>query len=161
MTLEYSLRRRSVHARVMAFVWLSLACLVLGAAAGSLPWLAQKTWENALAVEISPLNVKSDLPAGPASGEQRPIVWSVLIALEMSLLGSACYVFARAGFSEVDLAARYNGLADALCVAGDDLGRLEQAAAILVPKASGLKTGAAAFSAKDVQSLAELVKPFK
>ena len=69
----------------------------------------------------------------------------------------ACFLLGRSAFFEIELAARFNGLADALCIAGSDFGQLEKAANLLVPKTKYFSVPKL-FSAKDLSALADVIK---
>jgi len=82
------------------------------------------------------------------------------LVLGLFAVSFACFLLSRSAFIEIELAARFNGLADALCMAGNDLGQLEKAANFLVPKSKYLSVPEI-FSAKDLKSLAEFAEQLR
>ena len=155
MTIELSLRKRAYRSRFMAAVWLCLAAVILVGTFTSLPTVTEKT---IIAVQGS-----GNTP--PADTESkvflRPQLYAVVIvALGLFAISFACFLLGRAAFVETELAARFSGFADALCVAGDNFERLEKAANMLMPEAKYLSVPDI-FSAKDLQSLVEVLKELK
>jgi hypothetical protein len=153
MTLELSLRRRATHARFLAILWLSISIGVLIGAYASLPFIAQKTLSIAGSVDPS-------MQMANISHLHVPIFAITTLLMGFSVISIACYLLGRSAFVEIELAARFSGLADALCVAGSDLAQFEKAAAVLVPKGKFLS---APFlrSTKDLKSMAELLKQIR
>ncbi len=54
--------------------------------------------------------------------------------LGVCVVSFACFLLGRMAFVEVELAARFSGLADALCVAGNDFEQLKKATNLLFHK---------------------------
>ena len=84
----------------------------------------------------------------------------VTLALGFSGITFVGFLLGRASLFEMALAARLGGLADALCITGNDIDELEKAASIVVPKAKHLSIPEI-LSAKDIKELAETLKPAK
>ena len=72
----------------------------------------------------------------------------------------ASFLLGRASLFEMAVAARLGGLADALCITGNNINDLEKAANIVVPKAKHLSVPEI-LSAKDFKEMAETLKPMK
>jgi hypothetical protein len=72
----------------------------------------------------------------------------------------ACFLLGRTAFVEIELAARFGGFADALCLSGDNFEQLEKAANILMPETKYLSVPEI-FSIKDVGSALELLNKVK
>jgi hypothetical protein len=49
------------------------------------------------------------------------------LTLALLAIRSACFLLGRTAFVEIELAARFLGLAAAICIAGDNLDHLEKA----------------------------------
>lgn len=160
MTIELSLRRRSTQARCFASLWLILATLILIGTYLSLPYIAHKTLNY-----VSQIEGQFPVPTGGATiGDlktktflQMEVVTLVTLVLGLFAVSFACFLLGRSAFVEIELAARYSGLADALCIAGDNFERLEKAAALLVPKAKEFSIPEM-FLPKDREAFVELLK---
>src|SRR5258706_3647143 len=138
MTIEFSLRRRATQARCFAAMWLILAIVVLVGSYISLPSIASETLKSVNQIEASMQNVAID--GHPADMGRPPFIHLhifalIILILCLSVVSFASYLLARAAFIELESAARFIGLADAICIAGDDFGQLEKAATLLVPRA--------------------------
>ena len=79
------------------------------------------------------------------------------LILGLFVISFACFLLSRSAFVEIELAARYGGLADALCIAGNDFEQLEKAVNLLVPKAKYLSIPEI-ISPKNLSSLADVIK---
>jgi len=163
MTIEYSLRRRAAQARLLAIFWLGLATVILVSTYVSLPFFAKQVSRSVSAVEIE-TNVTTSRASGESS-QLAPSAHLQLYALGTLTLGVlaisfCCFLLGRTAFVEIELAARFTGIADALCIAGDNMEQLEKAAQLLVPAAKYLSVPEI-FSVKDIQSVAATVKPVK
>lgn len=139
----------------MANVWLGLATVILVTTFASLPVVTQKTLSS---MERDGSVEAKNVEAKPLSHPQLYTV--VVLALGLIAISFACFLLGRAAFVETELAARFSGFADALCVAGDNFDHLEKAANILMPEAKYLSVPDI-FSAKDLQSLVEILKELK
>jgi hypothetical protein len=84
----------------------------------------------------------------------------VTLVLGLCAVSLACYFLGRAGCMEIELAARFGGLADALCLAGSDFDQLERAVLILVPKSKYL-SATEVLSIKDLKIAADALKPLR
>jgi hypothetical protein len=163
MTIELSLRRRASRARYMAILWLSIATLLLVFTYLTLPFVTQQIVSSigGSGVGSSGLkdvveNEKKEVKAGP--GLQ--IYTVVIVGLGTGAILFACFLMGRAAFVEIELGARFSGFADALCISGNNFEQLEKAANILMPEAKYLSVPEI-FSAKDMQSLVEVLKQLK
>lgn len=160
MTIEHSLRRRATQARCLSIIWLSLAVAILIGTYVSLPTVAAKT-----IVFVSQLKEASPTSTvAVATGNLEPgrILQANIFSLGTLLLGLsavsfACFLLGRSAYVEIEIAARCIGLADALCIAGDDFERLQKAADLFVPKAKYFSTPEM-FSPKDRESFVEILK---
>jgi hypothetical protein len=152
MTLEYSLRRRARRARMMAVLWLSLATSILVITYISLPVFA-----NEVAGSISNIETKG---SDPKAIPQMQLYTLGTLTLGVLTIAFSCFLLGRTAFVEIELAARFSGIADAFCIAGDDMAQLEKAVQLLVPSAKYLSVPGI-FSVKDLQSITDLVKQVK
>jgi len=153
MTIEFSLRRRATQSRCLAALWLSLSVIILVGTYISLPLVVNKTLSSIIQIEGRSSETNSGVPVD-AHAQFLAIATLFLAVLAISF---ACFLLGRSAFVEIELAARFNGLADALCIAGNDFGQLEKAANLLVPKAKYLSVPEI-FSAKDLSSLLDFIK---
>lgn len=147
----------------MATVWLGLALVVLGVVYSSLPFIVGKT----LRVLATPEHV-----SGPAAkfdkelandftpSNYKQIIAVVSLVFGFGVVSYAAYLLGRCAQVEYAAASHFGGLADALCIAGEDLQRFEKAAAILVPKFAAL-SDSTLFSTKEIQSIGEVFKQLK
>lgn len=134
MTIEFSLRRRAIQARYFAIMWLGLAIIVLIGSYISFPSIAGKTLQSVTQIEGSTELDGSSLVTGKAMFFQLHTFALIILVLCLSVVSFASYLLARTAFIELETAARFIGLADALCIAGDDFDQLEKAASLLVPR---------------------------
>jgi hypothetical protein len=160
VTIEFSLRRRSERARLMAGVWLSLATLILVGTYISLPIIANATIRTFNSI---------DSGGGKAGPSQQPAesksfhveIYAVgVLALGLVAVGFACFLLGRTAFVEIEMAARFSGLADALCIAGDNFEHLEKATELLMPATKYLSVPEI-FSTKDLDSVVEVLKQLR
>src|SRR2546425_824794 len=136
MTIEFSLRRRAVRSRYMAILWLSLATLILVGTYISLPLIASSTITTFRNMELQPSGVSAAAIQPTADGKASHIELYALGVVTLALLAIcfACFLLGRTAFVEIELAARFAGFADALCIAGDNFEQLEKAANLLMPE---------------------------
>lgn len=153
MTIEFSLRRRAAQSRCFAAVWLSLSVIILVGTYISLPLVANKTLSSIVQIEGRSSETNS---GGPVDAHVQFLAIATLV-LAVFAISFACFLLCRSAFVEIELAARFNGLADALCIAGNDFGQLEKAANLLVPKAK-YRSVPEIFSAKDLSLLVDFLK---
>jgi len=153
MTIEFSLRRRATQSRCLAAVWLSLAVIILVGTYISLPTVVNKTLRNISQFVGQTSGTNNILMA---DAHIQFFVMGTLI-LGLSAISFACFLLGRSAFVEIELAARYSGLADALCIAGNDFGQLEKAVNLLVPKAKYLSIPEI-ISSKNLSSMADVIK---
>jgi hypothetical protein len=137
----------------LAALWLSLSVIILVGTYISLPLVVNKTLSSIIQIEGRSSETNSGVPVD-AHAQFLAIATLFLAVLAISF---ACFLLGRSAFVEIELAARFNGLADALCIAGNDFGQLEKAANLLVPKAKYLSVPEI-FSAKDLSSLLDFIK---
>jgi hypothetical protein len=146
----------------MAIVWLILATAILVGTYVSLPLIANNTL-------LTVKNVEPKSSAATTSTAQ-PITESKMPHTELYTLGIltlallaicfASFLLGRSAFVEIELAARFVGLADALCIAGDNFDQLEKAAALLMPETKYLSVPEI-FSTKDLGSIMEVLKQLR
>ena len=158
MTLEFSLRLRAKRSRYMAVVWLVLATVILIGTYISLPRIARTTLTSVHAIE----EPKSSTTQPPISSQQTHSELYSIGVLTLALLAVlfACFLLGRTAFVEIELAARFVGLADALSVAGENLEKLGVAANILVPGTKYLSVPEI-FSTKDLTSVVDVIKELR
>ena len=77
----------------------------------------------------------------------------------MAAIGFASYLLSRAAMFEVALAARFSGLADALCLAGNEIKRLEEIAPFVIPPVTPIESRL--FAPEDVKLVADVIKQAK
>ncbi len=160
MTIELSLRRRAAQARYFAAIWLLLATSILVGVYFSLPSIADRTLHALSRAELGIPDAKGnigttaqDLKASSSS----QLYGVVALALAFGGVAFACFLLGRAAFVEMELAARFGGLADSLCIAGEDFDRLEKTASLLMPSTKYLSVPEM-FSTKDFQPVVEILK---
>ncbi len=136
----------------MGLLWLSIAVLILVGTYVSIPNIAARIL-RALILD-APSN-----PAVPASilGGYTFYFAILILLFGMSSVAFACYLLGRTAFLELDLAARANGLADSLCIAGGEMEIFEKASTLLVPKRLFIASSSV-FSEKDKESIIQFVK---
>jgi hypothetical protein len=124
MTIELSLRQRARTAHRIAMIMMGLAVVTLLTTFGiltvgsDLVTVAKPSLSTtAQTVSLSEISIRS-----------------AQAILGLIAAGAAAFVLSRAAFIELEISARMNGVADALCLAGSDSNELERLAGILVPK---------------------------
>jgi hypothetical protein len=161
MTIELSLRRRATHARCFGILWLTLAVAILVGTYTSLPAVADKILSSVSKTDHVAIGAtgsgKDDAKEAKTTTTYLQTFAIATLILGLSIISFACYLLGRTSFFEMELAARFGGLADALCMAGNDLGNLEKAAVVFVPKATYLSSPVA-LSANDIKPLVDAVK---
>jgi len=128
-----------------------------------MPYFARQTLYSIGKIDVQSVEARN-IPSADST-ETKSLVHTQVYALGTLALGLlaisfACFLLGRAAFVEVELAARFSGIADALCVAGDNFEQLEKAADLLVPAAKYLSVPDI-FSVRDLQSVAEVLKQVK
>ena len=163
MTIEVSLRRRAMQARYLAILWLSLACAILVVTYITLPVIADKILGSISKIEIQAAGFKS----GAIPHDVDPQIFTHIqfyalgtLALGLFIISFACFLLGRSAFVEIELAARFSGFADALCIAGDNFEQLEKAANILMPSTKYLSVPEI-FSTNDLKSLVDILKQIR
>jgi hypothetical protein len=146
----------------MAIVWLILATVILVGTYVSLPLIANSTLVTAKNVEPKSSAVTSGTSQATLDSRMPHSELYTLGILTLALLAIcfACFLLGRTAFVEIELAARFAGLADALCIAGDNFDQLEKTAALLMPETKYLSVPEI-FSIKDVGSALELLNKVK
>jgi hypothetical protein len=152
MTIEHSLRRRATQSRYLALLWLSLAIVILVGTYISIPFIAGKT----LVSVSASLSLNGSGTTSTLEGQVFYCAMGLLV-FGLSAISFACFLLGRSAFFELEVAARSNGLADALCIAGGNLETLEKAANILVPKGKYMAIPDV-LSRKDRESFVEILK---
>ena len=165
MTIELSLRRRATQARCFAILWLAIAVIVLLTTYFTLPSVAGKTLDSINKIQGDRMGRESSPITDESLGAKKSFNHLQVFALTTLVLGVsavsfACYLLGRSAFMEMELAGRLCGIADALCIAGNDLGQLEKASALLVPKADYLSSSKL-ISAEDLKALAEVLRKLR
>jgi hypothetical protein len=160
MTIEFSLRRRATQARCLAILWLILATIILIATYISLPLIANKTLSSINRIELQ--SVAAEGTRTPDTLDSKTFFRGQLYVMGTMLLGLlaisfACFLLGRSAFVEMEMAARFSGFADALCIAGDNFEKLEKAANLLMPSTKYLSVPEI-FSTKDLKSIVEILK---
>ena len=152
MTLEFSLRRRAMQSRCLAALWLIVAISILAVAFFSIPHISNKVFLSVSTFQ----HASGGSPISPLDGYSFYCAIGIIIMGLFAIL-YACFLLGRNAFFELELAARSNGLADALCISNGKVETFEKAAAILIPKGRFLD-GPELFSRKDRESLIEIMK---
>ena len=163
MTLELSLRRKAAKARMFAILWLSLAVGILVGTYISLPSAAGRT--------INAINTITENSTAPdsvnssegANSDKKPYISLPVFALTTLILGVfaisfACYLLGKVAFIEIESAERLRGIADALCIAGNNFEQLEKATDLLVPKNQSIASNSKSLSTDDLKGLAEITR---
>ena len=163
MTIEFSLRRRAARSRRLAVLWLVLTAAILVGTYVSLPHLATDLLTSITRIE-QPFSKSDSGSKDTAAEPKRPMVSAHIFTLTtlgfaVSAVAFACYLLSRSALIEVDAAARLNGLADAICIAADDIKKFEQACAVFVPKRE--PRDASILAANDLKVIADTVKQLK
>jgi hypothetical protein len=160
MTIEFSLRNRARQARLLAIIWLGLATIILVATFISLPYFAQKTLSSINKLDAQSAQGKNsstiDTSEAKSPSHMQPFAIGTL-TLGVLVISFACFMLGRTAFVEIEQAGRFNGIADALCIAGDKIEQLEKTVSLLVPTARYLSVPEI-FSLKNIQDVADLVK---
>jgi hypothetical protein len=152
MTIELSLRRRATNARYLAMFWLSLAIVILVGTYISIPFIASQ----ALASVSAFLHTNSNGTTSPT--EEQAFFCAVgMLIFGLSAISFACFLLGRIAFIELEIAARANGLADALCISASNMETLEKAANVLVPKGKYFSISDG-LSQKDREAFVEILK---
>ena len=152
MTLEFSLRRRATQSRCLALLWLGLTIIILVGTYLSIPFVASRAL---LSVSAS-MHSSGTAITSPSEGQAFYFAMGMLL-FGVSAIALACYFLGRSALIELELAARSNGLADALCIAGGNMETLEKASSLLVPNGH-YSAISATLSSKEKESMIELVK---
>lgn len=152
MTLEFSLRRRATRSRYLALLWLSVAIIVLVGTYVSIPFVASRAL---LSVSAS-IHSNNTATTSPSEGQALYFAMGMLL-FGLSAIALACYFLGRNALIELEMAARSNGLADALCIAGGNMDTLEKASSLLVPRGR-YSENSDALSKKERESMIELIK---
>lgn len=157
MTIEFSLRRRAARCRYMGILWLALATAILLGTYISLPIVGNSTLNAVKSLEVQPPGAKAISQATPDSNGTLIELYAVgVLALGLLAVCFACFLLGRTALIEIELAARFNGFADALCIAGENFDQLEKAANLLVPRTKYL-SAPRIFSQKDLKPILEVL----
>jgi hypothetical protein len=163
MTIELSLRRRAIYARLLAILWLLVATVILVGTYVSLPGLANRALSSVSQLSLA---VGNSGPAPTKTANEVPTSQHAefyafgIVGLGVLAIGFACFLLGRTAFVEIELAARYAGIADALCLAGENLDALEKATNLLVPAAKYLSVPEI-FSVNDLKTVVDTVKQIR
>ena len=131
----------------MATVWLGLATFILVGTYASLPIIANRAVQTLVSVEQNATQTAVD-----RKGSNIELYAIGVVALALLAVRFAGFLLGRTAFVEIELAARFGGLADA-----QSFDQLEKAANILVPSSKYLSVPEI-FSTKDFDSVAGAVK---
>jgi hypothetical protein len=141
----------------MAALWLALATAILIGTYISLPIIANNTLNAVKSLEAQPSGAKATSQPFLENNATRIEFYAVSVsALGLLAVGFACFLLGRSAFVEMELAARFSGFADALCIAGEDFDQLEKAANLLVPRTKYL-SAPKIFSPKDLKPILEVL----
>lgn len=128
--LESSLRSRASRAKYSSAVCLSLSVVTLIFAYISLPWFIDKALFSIVSFEIDVSTVTI-----ATSNDLYIRVFSIAVLfVGIAAIAFACYLLSRFAFIQLELSVRFNGLADALCICGNDLALFDKASIIFAPK---------------------------
>jgi hypothetical protein len=152
MTIELSLRRRATQSRCLAILWLSLAIVILVGTYISIPSIASQ----ALLSFSASLNTNSSGTTSPVEGQAFYCAMGMLV-FGLSAISFACFLLGRSAFIELEVAARSNSLADALCIADGNLEAFEKAVNLFVLKDKCFAVSDV-FSRKGRESFVEILK---
>jgi len=142
----------------MATLCLALATAILIGTYISLPIIASNTLSAVKSLEAQPSGAKATSQAPLENNATRIEVYAVsVLTLGLLPVGFACFLLGRSAFVEIELAARFDGFADALCIAGENFDQLEKAANLLVPVTKYL-SAPKIFSPKDLKPILEVLK---
>lgn len=139
----------------MAAFWLALASLILISTYLSLPLVAGGTlraFNSAFSFEMQ--------TQSPSITPHVELYATGVLALGIFAICFACFLIGRTAFVEIELAARFLALADALCLAGSNLEQLEKAANFLLPGTKYLSVPEI-FSVKDLDTVATIIKDLR
>jgi len=150
MTIEYSLRRRAIHARRLAAVWMGIAVIILISTYASLPFIINKAL-----IIIRTVEGQDPIDNGAADIHMQYFILSIA-TIELMAVAFACYLLGRSAIIEIELSVRFNGLADALCLSGNNWEQFEKATLLMVPKTKHLTSKD--FSPKDYKWLIDILK---
>lgn len=152
MTIEFALRRRAFRSRCVSSLWLLLTVVILIGTYISVPQLVNKS----LVVAETYSHVHYGA-LSPATNRDKTYVVMAMVAFCLVAIGFACFILSRSAFIENELAARYYGLADAICIAGNRFEDFEKAAHLLVPKSKSFAI-TDVISEKDRTALMSMLK---
>ena len=129
----------------------------------TLPVIADKTLSSISKIELQATGLKNS----PIFHDTDPQIFTHIqfyalgtLALGLFAISFACFLLGRSAFVEIELAARFSGFADALCIAGDNFEQLEKAANILMPSTKYLSVPEI-FSTNDLKSWVEVLKQIR
>jgi hypothetical protein len=145
----------------MAILWLTLATTILVGTYVSLPLIASRTITTFRNIELQSSGVRAVQPTAENKAAPHIELYALgVVTLALLAISFACFLLGRTAFVEIELAARFAGLADAVCIAGDSLDNLEKAANLLAPGTKYLSVPEI-FSIKDLGSVLEILKQTK
>jgi hypothetical protein len=147
----------------MAILWLNLAITILVGTYISLPLIANGTLQTFHAVQVdqSTAAKANASQIGPENKAPHLEMYAIgVLALGLFAICFACFLLGRTAFVEIELAARFVGVADALCIAGEDFDQLEKAVNLLVPGTKYLSVPDI-FSIKDLGSVVDVMKELR
>ena len=150
MTIERALRTRAKQARRTALVCSCAAISILIAVYGLMPAFIERTFDA-----IVRISETIKLPVGGALNVQSMTI--ITIGMGVSLAALASYLLAKAASSEKGFATRCSGLADALCLAGNDLVALEKVAPLFL-SVCNRNTNTGGLPVKDIKAILDLRK---
>jgi len=108
----------------------------------------------------SGIGVNSAQPIAGTKNSHIEIYAIGIVALGLLAVCFACFLLGRSAFVEIELSARFGGLADALCIAGESFDQLEKATSFLVPGTKYLSVPEI-FSTKDLDSVVQVLKELR
>ena len=171
ITLESSLRKRAIRAKRLALTWLFVAIILLVGICVYMPFASVTLLSRikmfqvkVSAVEIATSNLTFKRPETKENIINRiehPEMFTLVVMFFILLLSSLTgYLIGRSAFQEMMAAMRWNGIADAASIAGDNFPVFEKAVAIMVPTSRGM-FGTDVISAGDMKLLTDFIKSIR
>jgi hypothetical protein len=140
----------------MAVIWIGLSVLILIGTYISFPLIADITLKHIIQFEglLSGTNLDMSISTNTY------LYAIATLILEVFAIAFASFILGRSALIEIEIANRFYGLADALCIAGRDFGQLEKAIQLFVPKAKYISVPEL-ISSKNISALLDIVKETK
>lgn len=153
MTIEHSLRRRAFQAKGFGVLWICTATLIFVIAFLWSPFLLKET----ILVFAEHGSLQLPIPASDSAVLPPDYIAGIgLFAVAALLVCYGTYLLGRSAMLELERSAFFNGLADAVCIAGNDFVQLEKAIALFVPSSRHLRQ-TDILSMKEVKALLQVL----